>query len=152
MPTVRENIAYTFEHFMLIYRGTLLRAARAVALIALLAAACEVFVFNMNYFASAGYQTINLTDRLSLAQNEDGTYSLTDVDHVMEFSNLNTEVHNIKLDFAASQPAQLVSVKIQFTDGAHQTYFDSTEYTVGVPLADISTNVETSKFSETITS
>ncbi|WP_242369120.1 cytochrome C oxidase Cbb3 [Adlercreutzia muris] len=146
MPTVRENIAYTFEHFMLIYRGTLLRAARAVALIALLAAACEVFVFNMNYFTSAGYQTINLTDRLSLAQNEDGTYSLTDVDHVMEFSNLNTEVHNIKLDFAASQPAQLVSVKIQFTDGAHQTYFDSTEYTVGVPLADISTNVEQSKF------
>ncbi len=146
MPTVRENIAYTFEHFMLIYRGTLLRVARAVAFIVLLAAACEVFVFNMNYFASAGYQTINLTDRLALAQNEDGTYSLTDVDHVMEFSNLNTEVHNIKLDFAANQPAQLVSVKIQFTDGAHQTYFDSTEYTVGVPLADISTKVEQSKF------
>ena len=28
MPTVRENIAYTFEHFMLVYRGTLLKVAR----------------------------------------------------------------------------------------------------------------------------
>ena len=47
MPTVRENIAYTFEHFMLIYRGTLVRVARAVALIVLAALALEVFVFNV---------------------------------------------------------------------------------------------------------
>ena len=146
MPTVRENIAYTFEHFMLIYRGSLARVARAVAVLVAVALMLEVFVFNMNYFATAGYHTINLTDRLKLAQNEDGSYSLTAVDHVMEFSNLNTEVHNIKLDFASGQPAQLVSVKIQFTDDAHQTYFDSTEYTVGVPLAEVSTKVEQSKY------
>ena len=146
MPTVRENIAYTFEHFMLIYRGTLVRVARAVALIVLAALALEVFVFNMNYFASAGYRTIDLTDRLSLTQSDDGSYVLTDVDHVMEFWNLNTEVRNIRLAFDPDQPAQLISVKIQFTDDAHQTYFDSTEYTVGVPLADISTKVEQSMF------
>ena len=50
MPTVRENTAYTFEHFMLVYRGTLLKVARAVAIIALIALALEVFVFNINYF------------------------------------------------------------------------------------------------------
>ena len=50
MPTVRENIAYTFEHFMLVYRGTLLKVARAVAVIALVALALEVFVFNINFF------------------------------------------------------------------------------------------------------
>ena len=146
MPTVRENIAYTFEHFMLIYRSTLVRVARAVGLLVLAALALEVFVFNMNYFTTAGYRTIDLTDRLALAQGEDGTYALTDVDHVMEFSNLNTEVHNIQLDFPADQPAQLVQIKIQFTDGAHQTYFDSTEYTVGVPLADVSTKVADSQY------
>ena len=54
MPTVRENIAYTFEHFMLDYRGTLLKEARAVAIIALIALALEVFVFNINFFTSSG--------------------------------------------------------------------------------------------------
>ena len=48
MPTVRENIVYTFEHFMLIYRGTLLRVARAVACIVLWGAAGEVFVDEVN--------------------------------------------------------------------------------------------------------
>lgn len=146
MPTVRENIAYTFEHFMLIYRSTLVRVARAVGVIVLLALALEVFVFNLNYFTSAGYKTIDLSDRLELAPADGGGYVLTDVDHVMEFWNLNTEVHNVKLEFRADQPAQLIAVKIQFTDGAHQTYFDSTEYTVGVPLADISTKVPQSQY------
>ena len=146
MPTVRENIAYASEHFMLIYRSTLVRVARAVALLVAVALVLEVFVFNMNYFTSANYRTINLSDQLSLAKSEDGGYVLTDVDHVMEFWNLNTEVHNIELAFRADQPAQLVSVKIQFTDEAHQTYFDSTEYTMGVPLVDISTKVRASQY------
>ena len=117
MPTVRENIAYASQHFMLVYRGTLLRVARAVALLVLVAALLEVFVFNFNYFASAGYQTINLENRLDM-ESEDGTYALTSIDHVMEFSHLNTEIHNIKVDFAPDQPAQNVTLKIQFTDAA----------------------------------
>ncbi|MEC4184573.1 cytochrome C oxidase Cbb3 [Adlercreutzia sp. R21] len=145
MPTVRENIAYTFEHFMLVYRGTLLRVARVVALLVLVAALLEVFVFNYNFFASAGYQTINLENRLDMPA-EDGAYPLTSIDHVLEFSHLNTEIHNIKVDFAADQPAQNVTLKIQFTDAAHQTYFDSTEYTVGVPLVDVSTHGERTKY------
>ena len=75
MPTVRENIAYTFEHFMLVYRGTLLKVARAVAVIALVALALEVFVFNINFFTSSGYRTINLDDRIQLQRNDDGRLS-----------------------------------------------------------------------------
>ena len=96
MPTVRENIAYTFEHFMLVYRGTLLKVARAVAIIALIALALEVFVFNINFFTSSGYRTINLDDRIQLQRNDEGAFLLTDVDHTLEFSSLNTEVRNIR--------------------------------------------------------
>ena len=145
MPTVRENIAYASQHFMLVYRGTLLRVARAVALLVLVAALLEVFVFNFNYFASAGYRTINLENRLDM-ESEDGTYALTSIDHVLEFSHLNTEIHNIKVDFAPDQPAQNVTLKIQFTDAAHLTYFDSTEYTVGVPPVDVSTMGERTQY------
>lgn len=146
MPTVRENIGYTFEQGWLIYRGSLLRVARAVALIVLVAALLEVFVFNFNYFASAGYATIDLTDRITSAEEEGDEIRLTDINHVLEFSHLNTEIHNIKIDFDREQPAQTIDVKIQFTDSAHQTYFDSTEYTVGVPLAHVSTFDEQSKY------
>ena len=146
MPTVRENIAYTFEHFMLVYRGTLLKVARAVAIIALIALALEVIVFNINFFTSSGYRTINLDDRIQLQRNDEGAFLLTDVDHTLEFSSLNTEVRNIRIDFDADQPAQNIAVKIQFTDSAHQTYFDTTEYTVGIPDASVSTVVDPSKF------
>lgn len=68
------------------------------------------------------------------------------MDHTLEFSSLNTEVRNIRIDFNADQPAQNIAVKIQFTDSAHQTYFDTTEYTVGIPDASVSTVVDPSKF------
>ncbi|MEG0759249.1 MAG: cytochrome C oxidase Cbb3 [Raoultibacter sp.] len=115
----------------------------------LLATVLEVFVFNMNYFISAGYNTINLTEKLDLQKTTDEKipqYRLTELNHVLEFSNLNTEVHNIHLDFDYRQPAQALQVKIQFTDAAHHTYFDSTEYTVGVPEATVSTFIEQSEY------
>ncbi|WP_296011932.1 cytochrome C oxidase Cbb3 [uncultured Adlercreutzia sp.] len=146
MPTVRENIHYTFEHFMLVYRASLLKVARAVAVIVAIALLLEAFVFNIGFFATAGYQTIDLDGRLNLPQDEDGAYVLTDMDHVIEFSSLNTEVHNVMIDFDEAQAAQNIAVKIQFTDSAHQTYFDTTEYTIGVPEAWVSTKVVPSKF------
>ncbi len=146
MPTVRENIGYTFERFWLIYRASLVRVVRAVAALVLIAALLEVFVFNFNYFASAGYDTIDLSHRITAVEDEGDGFRLTDINHVLEFSHLNTEIHNIMIDFERDQPAQTIDVKIQFTDSAHQTYFDSTEYTVGVPLAHVSTFDEQSKY------
>lgn len=43
----------------------LAEGGRAVAVIALVALALEVFVFNINFFASSGYRTINLDDAFS---------------------------------------------------------------------------------------
>ena len=68
------------------------------------------------------------------------------MNHTLEFSNLNTEVHNIWLNFDYRQPAQELTVKIQFTDDAHHTYFDSTEYTVGVPDVAVSTLSDQSEY------
>lgn len=65
---------------------------------------------------------------------------MTEFKHELEFNNLNTEVHNVAVLFDTSQPAQTVPLKIQFTDEAHLTYFDSTEYTVGIPTVDVATS------------
>lgn len=149
MPTLWEKIRRIVGDYARANKAALKHVARCVVVIVLLATALEVFVFNINYFTSAGYNTIDLTSKLDLQQTHDGEkaqYRLTEVDHVIEFSNLNTEVRNIRLDFDFAQPAQALQVKIQFTDQAHHTYFDSTEYTVGVPETTVSTFVDQSEY------
>ena len=140
MPTVRDNIAYAYGSVRAAHGRALAHALRVAAVLVALAVALEVFVFNFNYFASAGYDPINLKNRITLPYDrDDDLFSLTAVNHTMEFSDLNTKVNNIRIDFDSDQPAQNLAIKIQFTDEAHQTYFDSTEYTVGVPVTSVST-------------
>lgn len=128
------------------HRARILHFARVIAAILVLALALETFVFNFNYFATSSYKTISLNNKLELRQNDDDQYLLTSVHHVLEFSNLNTEVHNLWINFDHGQPAQQLTVKIRFTDEAHKTYFDSTEYTVGVPEVEVSTMSSQSEF------
>lgn len=146
MPTVRQNIVYAYRGFMRSHGASVRHVAKVVLAVAAIALLLETFVFNFNYFATAGYKTISLNDRLNLQETTDEQYKLTTVNHTLEFSNLNTEVHNIWLNFDYRQPAQELTVKIQFTDEAHQTYFDSTEYTVGVPDVSVATNCDQSEF------
>ena len=146
MPTVRQNIAYAYNGFMSRHRLAavhLIKSALAIVLISLL---LETLLFNINYFTSANYNTISLNDKLTLQETVDDQYKVTAVNHVLEFSNLNTEVHNIWLNFDYRQPAQDLRVKIQFTDDAHHTYFDSTEYTIGVPPVGVSTFSDQSEY------
>lgn len=99
MPTVRQNIAYAYNGFMSRHRLAavhLIKSALAIVLISLL---LETFLFNINYFTSANYNTISLNDKLTLQETVDDQYKVTAVNHVLEFSNLNTEVHNIWLNF-----------------------------------------------------
>lgn len=146
MPTLRENISYAFDRTVVPHRASIVHLVKSAIVLVLAALVLEVFVFNCNYFASAGYQPINLKNKIELAQGSDDLFRLTSVDHVMEFSDLNTEVHNIRIDFDENQPAQNLTVKIQFTDDAHHTYFDSTEYTVGVPEVEVATNCTQSEY------
>ncbi len=146
MPTLFTDIAYAFTHFMRLHKSEFLRILRAVGSLIAIAALLEAFVFNFNYFRTMGYNEVNLASQLQLQQNSAKQYKLTEVDHVIEFSNLDTHIDNIFLEFDSTQPAQVVDVKIQFTDEAHATYFDSTEYTQGVPLVEVSTTSEESQY------
>ncbi len=146
MPTLRENISYAFDRTVVPHRASIVHLVKSAIVLVLAALVLEVFVFNCNYFASAGYQPINLKNKIELAQGSDDLFRLTSVNHVMEFSDLNTEVHNIRIDFDENQPAQNLTIKIQFTDDAHHTYFDSTEYTVGVPEVEVATNCTQSEY------
>ena len=120
--------------------------AKVAAVIIAISLFLEVFVFNINFYKSLGYNSIDLSDSLELQESSDEQYKITEVDNVIEFSNLNTEVHNVYLKFDWEQPAQNLTFKIQFTDDAHATYFDTTEYTLGVPEVDISTMVPESQY------
>lgn len=146
MPTIWENICYFFKRVIVPHAAVIKHFAKWVAILLGIALVLEVFVFNFNYFASAGYKPINLKGKIDLYQSTDDSFWLTSVNHEMEFSNLNTRVHNIRIDFDEHQPAQNLSIKIQFTDEAHLTYFDSTEYTVGVPEVNVATNSTQSEY------
>lgn len=132
-------------------------AAIRVGLIFVIALLLEVFLFNMNFFISSSYEPVNLTCQAGLdladpdksstdsfTQNE--AVRLTESSHVLEFHDLNKEIHNIHLDFDNTQAAQTLTVQISFTDSAHETYFNTTEYTFGVPEVDISTFSEDSQY------
>ena len=128
------------------HRPAVRHLAKSILAILAVALLLETFLFNLNFFTSAGYNSISLNDKLNLQETTDEQYKLTAVNHTLEFSNLNTEVHNIWLNFDYRQPAQELTVKIQFTDDAHHTYFDSTEYTVGVPDVAVSTLSDQSEY------
>lgn len=149
MPSLWEKIRTLIRDYARANKAALKHIAKCIAVVVLAATMLEVFVFNFNFFSSAAYNTINLSGKLDLQQTgtaKEPEYRLTEPDHVIEFSNLNTEVHNLRLDFTFEQPAQALQVKIQFTDDAHHTYFDSTEYTVGVPVTTVSTFIDQSEY------
>lgn len=146
MPRLRKHIQYSL-HDLRVYRGGMIKhVLKSTLVLVLLALLLETFLFNINYFRTCGYHTTNLDNRLTLTKTVDDQYRVTEVNHTIEFTNLNAEVHNIWLNFDYRQPAQQLTVKIQFTDEAHQTYFDSTEYTVGVPDAEVNTLCDESEF------
>lgn len=146
MPTFGDNIRYFVRHWVLPRRATIAHLVKAVLGCLFVALALEVFVFNFNYFASAGYKTVNLEGRIDLSQDSNDCFRLTESSHELEFNNLDIDVHNVAILFDRSQPAQNLDVKIQFTDEAHLRYFDSTEYTEGVPTVQISTASLQSQF------
>ncbi|WP_449315678.1 cytochrome C oxidase Cbb3 [Rubneribacter sp.] len=146
MPTVRSNISYAYGKFMRSHRATVRHIVKSVMAILAVAFLLETFLFNVNFYTSAGYNTVSLNDKLDLRETSDGQYQITAVNNVLEFSNVNAEVHNIWLNFDYRQPAQDLQIKVQFTDEAHHTYFDSTEYTEGVPEVSVSTLSDQSEY------
>lgn len=139
-PSVLERLITDISRAMRRHGDLLVSLGKSTFCLFVISLLLEVFLFNCNYWTSLSNEEIDITDRLSLAQNPDGSYYLTEVNHVMEFSGLNTEIENIRIDFSSAQSAKNVQLKIQFTDDAHLTYFEDTEYSTGVPLKNVPTN------------
>lgn len=146
MYSVPENIRYLAEKHILPYVVTIRKVAEVAFGIVIIAALLEAIVFNWNYFATINLDTINLKGKIDLLEGSDETFRFSSVDREVEFYNLNTPIQNVYIDFVKSQPAQNLEISIQFTDEAHKTYFDSTEYTVGVPDVQVATNLDSSQY------
>ena len=146
MPSVFENIAYLWSTHVAPRSRRLVHIVLCLIAMLAVSVAIETFVFNFNYFATRGYTPVSMNTQIELRQNDSEQFLVTEVDRVIEFSDLDREVNNIWIDFDGSQAAQEVTLKIQFTDEAHQTYFDSTEYTVGIPEVGVSTCSAQSKY------
>lgn len=146
MPKLHRQIQYSLHDLKLYHGAAIKHVLKSTIILVLIALLLETFLFNINYFRTAGYSTTNLNNRLTLTQTTDDQYRITEANHVIEFTNLNAEVHNIWLNFDYRQAAQQLTVKIQFTDDAHQTYFDTTEYTIGVPDVEVNTLCDESEF------
>ena len=128
-------------------KATLLHLLRCALVIVVIALLLETFLFNMNFFRSSSYNEISLDDKIELSLTEDGNYyRFTSEENSLEFHDLNKPIHNFKMGFNLNQPAQNVTLKIWFTDDAHETFFSSTEYTYGVPEVEVATNNWESQF------
>lgn len=134
------------REFAVTHRSRLRHFLKVACVIALCATVLETAVFNFNHWRSLSWQTVTLDSQIDLSQTADGRFRISTVDNDIEFEHLGVPVHNVRLDFSWNQNAQNVPVKIWFTDNAHATYFDDTEYTSGVPVTYVATNSEESEY------
>ena len=94
MPTIADNLRYYLRHYVSPHRATIAHLARAIGVIFAITLALEVFVFNFNYFVTMDYDTISLKREIHLKQDANDVFRMTEADHTLEFSNLNTKVNN----------------------------------------------------------
>ena len=129
-------------------RGRLVRVISRVLAILAIALAVEVLVFNANYFRTMGNTPVDLTPHLAghLPYSEDGSYMFTVAAKDVTFEGIDRRVDNIVIDFEKNQPAQVVPVRLSFTDDAHSTFFYGNDYATGVPDVAVTTNVERSHY------
>ena len=72
--------------------GALRRAIIGACVVLAIAVLLEVFLFNVNFFITRGYEEVDLSDQLGLVQDQQGYYRLTEHNQSMEFHDLNTDI------------------------------------------------------------
>lgn len=137
LDTQVESVCNGFSR----HRRTLGRLCLQLVLIVVVALLLEGLVFNFNSYRSSGFEQVDLTDRIDLPRTDDDeSFRITPANDTVVFHDLNKQVDDIRIAFDPSQAAQSVPVTISFTDSAHSTFFYSTDYTEGVPVANVATN------------
>ena len=136
----------SLREFVATHHPQLRHFLKVACIVLACAVVCEVVVFNFNHWRSLSWEPVTLNAKVDLQQTADGRYRVSAIDNDVEFEHLGVKVHNLRFDFSGNQGAQNVPVKIWFTDEAHATYFDDTEYTSGVPVTYVATNCEESEY------
>lgn len=146
MRTILTDILEDFTCWLSGRREAITHIVAPILIFAVSALLVEVFMFNFNFFATKDYQPIDLESQIAkqVSQDEDGNYLLTATNHTLTFENLNTQVKNVHFDFSGINTSRVLQADFHFSDEAHGTYFDTNEYSVGIPSVDIATNVEES--------
>ena len=85
----RGNILGQLREGLNAHGGAMKRALIGAAVMLVIAALLEVFLFNMNYFRTMGYEEVSLNDELGLVEDQQGFYRLTEFHHDLEFHDLN---------------------------------------------------------------
>ena len=83
---MKQNISYWHQQLMLKHGATVKHVLKSAVLLILAALVLETFVFNFNYFRTAGYHTTNLDNRLSLTK----TPSITSIASLKSITSSNS--------------------------------------------------------------
>ncbi len=131
-------------------------ATRAMALAAVaalvLSLGLELTLFNVNYYASAGYHATDLAPYLQDSLSCEGTYCLGE-DDSLTANGLDCAVKNVRFTFEepADEAASTPVVKIYLTDEANERYFATPERPLYPDVKDACTvNVHTAGKSQKI--
>lgn len=139
MPSILSTFRYGFIKYIQPKRVLIKHVLVRILLFVLVAAFIEAAVFNFRSITTMFNEPIDVSDQINLAQTEDGRYVASATQNTIELKNIDKKVNSVHLKLDKNQDAQEFSVLINFTDSAHSTYFNTTEYTVGVPEYKMST-------------
>lgn len=100
----------------------------ALLSIVILSIGLELTLFNINFYTSSGYSPVNLTENIGEYKTEDGCYTFPYGERI-EFSDLNTEIKNIKIDLNENSNST-VDLTVYLTDEANARYYATPQRTV----------------------
>ena len=152
MHTIVENICFLYENTINPARSKVFRLVRNIAIMLIVSLLAEVFIFNINYFSTLSNTPVDMNDKIEISRGfqsssaESEAYRLTSENKTIEFHDINCDVNSLFVNFPTTQNAQSLQLKIQYTDEAHLTYFDTTEYTTGIPNVTVSTSSEATQY------
>lgn len=146
MPSLVSTLRYAYKKYIQSRRARIKHILLWLLAFLLLSACVETFVFNFRTWTSLFNEPIDLSEKINLQQTTDGRFVVSASDNIIEMRDINQQINNIHLKMNKNQDAKVFNVKLNFTDSGHSTYFDTTEYTVGIPDVSVSTSSQRSQY------
>lgn len=146
MPSLISTLKYGYKKYVQPKRARLIHVIVRLFILLLIATALEICVFNFRSISTVFLNPVDLSPKINLQQTSDGRFVVSANQNIIEIKDINQDVSNIHFKMNKNQDAQLFDLKINFTDSGHKTFFDTTEYSVGVPEYEMATNSVRSQY------